>query len=152
MQANHRSGDSGRFRMLEKPTEETPSGCFVWTGTKNSGNYGLITFNGSQVLAHRFVYMMMHPSENISSKVIMHTCDNPSCVNPEHLISGTQSENMLDCSSKGRYGSHRTSKLTEDQVREIKYSLLPPRFYCQKYSVGKSTISAIRTGTTWSHI
>ena len=150
MQAN-RMPEKGRFSMLDSPTTKDGS-CLLWNGNKTTQGYGLITFNGTLVLAHRFVYKLLNPEEDISDKVIMHSCDNPSCVNPEHLSSGTQSDNIKDCSEKGRWGKYRTAKLTEDQAKEIKYSLLPPRYYTELYGIGKTTVSAIRRGISWRHI
>lgn len=134
------------------PTIQNESGCFIWQGTKNSAGYGLIYFNKSQILVHRFLYQLLNPNTNITHKIILHTCDNLSCINPEHLKLGTQQDNIQDCSNKNRWGKYRHSKLTEDQAKEIKYSLLPNRIFIEKYKISKQLVSAIRKNLVWKDI
>lgn len=79
--------------------------CWVWTGTKDEHGYGRLCYGGKEAKAdykaHRMSYeMRFGPISN--SKVICHTCDNPSCVNPNHLFEGTQADNAKDTSRKGR--------------------------------------------------
>lgn len=79
----------------------TSSGCWNWTGKRNEFGYGIITVNGTETRAHRAMYFMLNPGDD-RSKVVMHTCDNPRCINPDHLSLGTQQENMMDMHNKGR--------------------------------------------------
>lgn len=143
---------SDRFYISKYPTVKTESDCFEWQGAKNKAGYGLIYFNKSQVLAHRFLYQLLNPTIDITGKVILHMCDNPLCVNPDHLKLGTQQENIVDCSLKGRWGAPRYSKLTKEQAIEIKYSLLPNRVFVEKYNVTKQLISEIRNNKIWKGI
>lgn len=84
--------------------------CWLWQGTKAKG-YGRLNIDGKRVYAHRFSYSV---SKGIlePSQVIMHTCDNPSCVNPDHLVQGTQKDNVLDMINKGRqtHGRYNAAK------------------------------------------
>lgn len=87
-------------RFLEK-VEKTES-CWIWTAGKKGGGYGIFWFKGSRRGAHR-VALELFKGISIETQLdAMHSCDNPSCVNPDHLRYGTKSENMKDCSSKGR--------------------------------------------------
>ena len=87
------------FRFVEKTDY-----CWLWVGGKGLKGYGRIQEGGQgskHLLSHRVSYEM-HKGDIPSGLVVMHICDNPSCVNPEHLRVGTQSENILDAIKKGR--------------------------------------------------
>lgn len=77
-----------------------PDGCHVWLGTKNKGGYGMISLGGKTVLAHRLAHALA--TGDMTAEVVMHSCDNPSCVRPDHLKSGTYMENTADMRAKGR--------------------------------------------------
>lgn len=78
--------------------------CWIWTGALNKNNgYGIFGFNGSQVLAHRFAYTW-YIGDITPDLQILHECDIPQCVNPDHLFEGTIQENMKDRDNKGRQG------------------------------------------------
>ena len=89
-------------RFVNK-TRMAEGGCVVWTGGRKGRGYGQFYIKGVAISSHRFSYMMAN-SEYVLPKGMMvcHTCDNPSCVNPEHLWLGTRSDNMMDASNKGR--------------------------------------------------
>lgn len=86
--------------------------CWEWIGNKNWGGYGLVRANGLQHGAHRVSYEL-HKGEIPDSFVILHGCDNPGCVRPDHLMAGSQSANMRDMIHKGRgrnkYGPMRAA-------------------------------------------
>ncbi len=83
------------------PMTRNKNSCWEWQGGINGDGYGN-SYNGEGVeAAHRISYRI-HNGKIPYGMVIMHKCDNPSCVNPNHLKLGTQSENMQDCSIKGR--------------------------------------------------
>lgn len=79
--------------------------CWPWTGTKDNNGYGKLGYGGrdykADYKAHRMSYEMRF-GPIAHGKVICHTCDNPSCVNPNHLFEGTQADNTRDTSRKGR--------------------------------------------------
>lgn len=130
--------ESLKRRFWEKV--QKGSGCWEWTGGKNRPNgYGLISESGQRkrfkVKAHRLSYML-----NVGSiprgMHVLHKCDNPGCVRPDHLFLGTNDDNVRDREAKGRNSVPRRSgssgefqgsgerngraKLTEQQVREIR--------------------------------
>ncbi len=87
--------------------------CWVWTGLKQKAGYGLIQEGGKnggkRITASRLSYKLAYGDFDQSLKVC-HTCDNPSCVRPDHLFLGTQADNMRDCSLKKRTNSEKIAK------------------------------------------
>lgn len=81
------------------------TGCWEWSLYKVAAGYGRITVNSKILYAHRYSYSVHH-GVDIAGLVVRHKCDNPCCVNPEHLISGTQKENVRDISLRGRRNDH----------------------------------------------
>ena len=105
-----------RFRA-KISTAATVRGCLLWIPkARNNKGYGLfqgaVGYLGFSFLAHRVAWALHHETEP-GKQVIRHRCDNPACCNPEHLIAGTHSDNMLDAVSRGRafgIGDHARSK------------------------------------------
>jgi hypothetical protein len=83
------------------------NGCWEWTCTKAHFGHGKFKLNGKQEFSHRLMYSMTHPKEDIKDSVIRHSCDNPGCVNPDHLIKGTQKDNIQDQFDRGRHFSQK---------------------------------------------
>ncbi len=87
------------FRHVKK--EEC---CWTWTGSLGKWGYGHFRVDSKTMLAHR-VSWMLHNGEIPNGLFVCHHCDNPKCVNPEHLFLGTHQDNIDDMMSKGRYVS-----------------------------------------------
>lgn len=83
------------------------SGCWIWQGSHNELGYGLIRIDKKVYRAHRIAWELTHGTRIPKGKQVCHSCDNPSCVRPEHLWLGNMSSNILDCSMKGRHGQKR---------------------------------------------
>ena len=103
----------------------SPCGCWIWTGNqRKKQGYGGFRYLGKMMLAHRVSYILYKGDFDIELSVC-HSCDHPSCVNPDHLFLGTHSDNMKDMALKGRGKSkkgsdHYNSKLNEISVKYIK--------------------------------
>jgi len=82
----------------------TSDGCWAWKGCVNSEGYGQVMFRGKNIRAHRVSWVIHHRKPIPRGMVVMHTCDNPGCVNPAHLVLGTHKDNALDRKQKGRNG------------------------------------------------
>ena len=145
-------------RFDEKFVVHPGSRCWVWTGSRNFQGYGMIRPDHQirrMIHAHRAAYQI-YLGDIPSGLDVCHSCDNPSCVNPEHLWIGTHQENMDDMVRKGRciraVGENTgNAKLTEDQVKEILSNIGTTRF-AKKFNVSLSTIKRIKNGRTWKHL
>ena len=133
------------------------SGCWEWT-LHTRGGYGRLTIRGKNVTAHRFSYRVHKGS--VEGKVVMHTCDNSKCINPDHLKAGTQSDNINDAVAKGRQpraqGSrNRNTHLTEELVLEIRRLFkegVTQKELREKYNTGKTQTYYIVNRKSWKHI
>lgn len=97
-------------RFWRRVQKREPQDCWHWTGVTNNTGYGQIGRggrNGGMALAHRVAYAIANGGVP-ADLCVLHTCDNPICVNPAHLRLGTHDENMKDMAAKGR--SHYRAK------------------------------------------
>ena len=93
---------------LWKYVEKTPS-CWIWKGSRRKPGYGQKQFRGKLWQAHRLIYTILK-EEIPENKIACHVCDNPPCVNPDHIFIGTHKDNMQDASRKGRLKGNRKPK------------------------------------------
>lgn len=148
-----------RFWSKVKKFPEHVTDCWLWWAAKSSEGYGRFRVNGKLESPHRMVYEWYH-GEIPKGYDICHHCDNPSCVNPDHLFAGTRSDNMLDASKKGLLNpakgeGHPFSKLRKADVKRIKQLLKRGRSYrsiADLFDVSADTISDIALGKNWKHV
>lgn len=92
------------IRNFWKKVDKKKSGCWEWTGFRDVDGYGRFwPVTNKMWGAHRFS-VLIHGGDLTAGPLVMHHCDNPACVNPEHLKVTNQSENMKDCVAKDRHG------------------------------------------------
>lgn len=134
------------------PKVEKPSGdgCWVWTGCRVKKGYGIVRLDRSERMAsvHR-VSWALHNGPIPDGLLVLHRCDNPPCVNPDHLFLGTHTDNMKDMVRKGR----QSKKLTPDQARTVYRRALagePHASIAKDFGIRREAVSAIKRGLAWS--
>ncbi|MEQ1573098.1 MAG: HNH endonuclease signature motif containing protein [Vicinamibacterales bacterium] len=133
------------------------SHCWLWTGcARNRRDYGGFSFRGRLMGAH-VVSWILHRGEVPGGLCVLHHCDVPRCVNPDHLWLGTNADNNTDRDRKGRRRQVRGegcsfAKLTEEAVLYIRSSGETLEALADRYGVTPCTIQEARAGTTWGHV
>jgi hypothetical protein len=142
-------------RFMSKVSPEPNSGCWLWDGSYFNSGYGRFAENRKSVLAHRFSYRKHHGAIP-GGHYVCHRCDNPACVNPDHLFVGTPIQNSDDKVTKGRHaigGAIRELKLTEEQAREIKNNPETPlSTFAERFNVSYGVVWAIRRGNSYGWV
>jgi hypothetical protein len=115
--------------------------CIEWSGRRDKNGYGITS---KDKRAHREAWIEANGPIPAGMHVLHH-CDNPPCINPEHLFLGTQADNNADMHAKGRYRNGRT-KLMADDIAAIRASTEPHYLLAQRYGCCRSNISMIKTG------
>jgi hypothetical protein len=133
-------------------TPNRGDGCWVWLGwIQHGGGYGYWRTNRKVVYAHRWSYEH-HNGPIPAGYLIRHTCDNPPCVNPAHLLIGTDADNRRDCTERGRDARGERSPraiLTDAQCAEIRQRRARGERgvdLAREFNVNQSTISGIWRG------
>ena len=134
------------------------SGCWIWTGLKTGSGYGAINYNNKKLSAHRVAYQIY--KDDPGDLLVCHKCDNPICVNPEHLFLGTNSDNAKDKQLKGR--CHETkgiknanAKLSVSDVLEIRELAISGMSYSEigrRFGISHNHASFIHKRKSWSHV
>lgn len=137
--------------------------CWKWKGATNNriNGYGILWVKGKRQLAHRISWII-HKGKISKDRNVLHKCDNPICVNPKHLFTGTQLDNVRDMYKKRRnaaiVGEACTRHiLTSQQVKEIRNKYIPWKYSMNKlakeYNVtSNGCIFSIIKHRTWKHI
>lgn len=158
-------------RFWQRVDKRGPDDCWPWTGTPDGYGYGVIQGllfgkvpnEGRRLLAHRASWLIHNggsfpegPPPGPHGWVVMHTCDNRACVNPAHLVLGSQRANVEDMHSKGRENlaglgprrgaSHRRAVLTVEQAQYIASSSKTNPELAAELGVHKYTIKQVRCG------
>lgn len=154
-------------KFLEKIDVDKTSHCWTWTAQKDKDGYGtmMVNINHKQkrMRAHRLSWQLYNHKEVPKGLLVLHHCDNPSCVNPDHLFLGTAKDNTQDMVKKGRKGynniggeRHPKARLDNEKVIQIR-ELYATKKYTQKelgkiFKVGGRQIGYIVNNQSWRNI
>jgi len=141
---------------------EQSEGCLLWTGCRNPAGYGqcVAAFAPEMRLTHRMSWFLAKGPFDLDLHVL-HACDTPPCVNPDHLFLGTHTENVRDMHAKGRNrpgaargGAHPVARLTKEEVLEIRRiheaSELSQVETAKMFGVAPTTVSNIVKRRSWA--
>lgn len=137
--------------------------CWIWTGGRTGHGYGSFFLDGRTQRAHRVCWEMLHGSIP-DGLLVLHRCDNPLCVRPDHLFLGTHADNTRDMVHKSRGGTpprligerHPGARLDADIVRQIRSryasGAITQSQLATDYGVSQGTIGFIVRGETWQDV
>lgn len=143
--------------LLEGRTHRVPFyTCHIFSDT-NSDGYGQFSFSGKHYRAHRVAYEVAK-GKIPAGMFVCHTCDNPSCVNPDHLFLGTHSDNMLDMHKKRRgpricgenNGRAKLSIANIERIKALHQSGRSQASLARELGVAQATISRVINGKRWT--
>ncbi len=146
-----------KITLFMQKVNKTASGCWEWTGARGRDGYGKFD-DYPETLAHREAWRLFKGDVPPGTSVLHH-CDNPPCVNPDHLFLGTQYDNVQDCKKKGRRADcsgerNGRAKLNAEQVAEIRrrhaHSTDTVSTLAPEYGVSRNLIHQILSGHTWA--
>jgi hypothetical protein len=142
------------------PKIHKTDGCWIWQAQLNNKGYGCFTYysqkrkrRSSSMYAHRLAWILTN-GPIPKGQNVLHKCDTPACVNPDHLFLGTQRDNVRDCISKGRfnpYGGLR-SNLTHDDVRAIRADPRKHHIIAADYGLLRNAVWNIKHRRSWKHV
>lgn len=143
-------------------TEKRPGlgPCHLWTGAVDKDGYGIFQLESRRaVRAHRWIYEVS-TGESLGRRMARHRCDTPSCVNPGHIVPGTNRENMQDMVERKRDGrrrgaEHHAAKMTQDKVDQmLRRRAAGESLYAihSDYGISYSQAKAIARGDKWKPI
>jgi hypothetical protein len=154
-------------RKIQQRTRVSATGCWEWQGALGSGGYGVFSYRGKQVRAHRASLAaycerpdILEPCINGGARpvYVLHSCDNPKCCNPDHLRLGTPQDNADDARSRNRRPEFITGlprKLTDEQAIEVYAAAQTWDGMCdmmKKYRMSQSSVQDIASRRTYKHI
>ncbi len=145
-------------RFTEKYTINTATGCWEWAGAKDKHGYGRFYNDGRNAMAHRVSFELKTGITLNKEQHIMHSCDNPCCVNPAHLSIGDHKANMRDMASKGRAyhpsgEANGRAKINETQARIIRrIQGMSLQAIGDLFGLSYKAVHYIRIGKRWAYL
>lgn len=136
------------------PRVDRTGECWLWMGTRDKHGYGRLIVRGRSIGAHRIAWGLARGPVP-AGLYVLHRCDNPPCVRPEHLFLGTQTDNMRDASGKARLarGEARSKRLTNEDVRAIRAAVgsgVTQKELCSAYGLKSGHMSMIVNRKKWA--
>ena len=136
-------------RFWAKVSVAGPEECWEWTGTRTGKGYGKLTWgNGRNVFAHR-ASLILHVRPAPPGLWVLHHCDNPPCVNPSHLYTGTVRDNAKDMVRRGRSGLAKITAANARHIRVMARDGAPPGRLARMFGVAEVTVGSIVRGKSW---
>ena len=126
-------------RFWSKVDTKGSNECWEWQAAKHRQGYGIFKFDNKIQLAHRISWLLAN-TEIPQGMVVMHKCDNPSCVNPDHLCLGTQKDNIRDMRTKGRGNNQKKTHCPQGHEYSVSNTRYNKRYarVCKICSVAKT--------------
>lgn len=125
-------------------------GCWMWKASLHRQGYGFFKVGQKNMLAHRVAYWLTTGKLLPPDMKLLHSCDTPGCVNPDHLSEGTQLDNVMDMIYKGRHVGSR--KITDEQVQAIRNDTRSQVVIEREYGLAHGAVSRIKSGTSYSDV
>ena len=155
-------------RLLVNSVKNEATGCMEWALGATRDGYGKVKVGGKTWRAHRAMWMAVH-GDAPQGMMVCHRCDNPKCVNVEHLFLGTAAENMADKLAKGRYkggpshwktrssaGCNNVNARINDeiarQIRGLRRSGVSAAAIAQIFNIASQTVYKVASGRSWKHV
>lgn len=143
-------------RIYKHAFPEPMSGCWFWMAKCNVHGYGTIGVYGKTWLAHRASYVL-HGGKLLPGQCVLHRCDMPSCVNPDHLFVGMPADNVRDMEQKKRAYHPRgqdygRTHLSEDDVRAIRADARSATVLGRLHNMNPVSIRYIKQRKSWKHV
>jgi hypothetical protein len=140
-------------KIIKYASPEALTGCILWSGPTSNG-YPRISLHNKEYRVSRYLYKKTYGifEEHLN---VCHTCDNPLCINPDHLFLGTHTENQQDKFNKNRQAkgvTHGRSKLTNEQATTAKFTSIKPTVLAKEFNCSSTIIRQIRQGKYWKHL
>lgn len=149
--------------LIRQSSASSGAGCWIWAGSAKTNEYGVVRILGVRVLAHRLSLAVFKGAP--FGAFALHSCDTPACVNPAHLRSGSQLENVQDMDARGRRvrgnapaqtgRDNPNAIVTEEQVHLVRRLKAEGHTYSEierLTGVRRANAWAIATGKSWSHV
>lgn len=152
-----KKGMTALDRFEEKVVRIPFDTCWWWIGSRNPDGYGSFWFEEKIVRAHQVSYRMF-VGEITPGLKVLHSCDEPSCVNPRHLRLGTQKENVQDAIKRGRWpmglNKHNAKLSPEDaaQIKKLRRQGMKYDDLCEKFGVTHGAIQGVLRGASYAYV